>query len=50
MTWTAVNPATGETIRHYDQTTWADAERAVREAHETHEIWRRTRSGTVPRR
>lgn len=42
MTWTAVNPATGETIRRYDQTTWPDAERAVREAHETHEIWRRT--------
>ncbi|MEX2467456.1 MAG: NAD-dependent succinate-semialdehyde dehydrogenase, partial [Gemmatimonadota bacterium] len=42
MTLTAVNPATGETIRDYEENSWSEAEAAIRAAHEAHEAWRHT--------
>ena len=42
MSWKAVSPTTGETLREYPDTPWTEVEQAVVGAHETHETWRRT--------
>lgn len=41
MTWKVVNPATGETVREYDDTSWSEVERALEVAQAAHERWRR---------
>ncbi len=41
MTWKVVNPATGETVREYEDTSWPEVERALEGAQAAHERWRR---------
>ncbi len=42
MSWTAVNPATGETLREYPEMDRAEVEAVLREASEAQKEWRRT--------
>ena len=42
MTWKVINPATGETVREYADTTWEEAESALQAAHRAHDAWRRS--------
>ena len=42
MAWKVINPATGETVRSYEDTSWDDAASALQSAHRAHETWRRT--------
>src|SRR5437868_934798 len=42
MALTSVNPATGETIRTYDEMTPAQAAAAVVQAHDAWQAWRKT--------
>ena len=41
MAWKVVNPATGETVREYEDTSWSEVERALEKAQAAHERWRR---------
>jgi succinate-semialdehyde dehydrogenase / glutarate-semialdehyde dehydrogenase len=41
MTWKTVNPATGETVREYEDTSWSEVERALEAAQAAHQRWRR---------
>lgn len=41
MAWKVVNPATGETVREYEDTSWPEVERALETAQAAHELWRR---------
>jgi succinate-semialdehyde dehydrogenase / glutarate-semialdehyde dehydrogenase len=42
MTWTVVNPATGETLEEYPGIGWDETEAMIEEAHRAHREWRRT--------
>lgn len=42
MTFATINPATGRTVREYPETTAAELERALHDAHETFGTWRRS--------
>ncbi|MEX2531638.1 MAG: NAD-dependent succinate-semialdehyde dehydrogenase [Gemmatimonadota bacterium] len=42
MSWTAVNPATGETLKEYPELTREELEAVLQEAHQTQKSWRST--------
>ena len=46
----AVNPATGETIKTYDEMTPEQAAAVVEAAHDAWKAWRRRRFPSAPRR
>lgn len=42
MSWTALNPATGETLKEYPEMSREELDRILRDAHEAQQAWRAT--------